>query len=60
MPPPGEGGKLRGSGRLLRGRDYELVPERLWKFLSQVTRKLHRPEMRLFFLSWSISVVGNN
>jgi ubiquitin carboxyl-terminal hydrolase 6/32 len=32
----GEGGKLRGAGRLVRGRDYELVPERLWKFLLQV------------------------
>jgi len=30
----GEGGKLKNSGRLVRGRDYELVPERLWKFLS--------------------------
>jgi len=32
----GEGGKLRGGSRLARGRDYELVPERLWKFLSGV------------------------
>lgn len=32
----GEGGKLKNSGRILRGRDYELVPERLWKFLSQM------------------------
>ena len=32
----GEGGKLRGAGRLARGREYELVPERLWKFLVQV------------------------
>jgi len=32
----GEGGKLKNSGRLVRGRDYELVPERLWKFLSQI------------------------
>ena len=32
----GEGGKLKNSGKLLRGRDYELVPERLWKFLVQL------------------------
>ena len=32
----GEGGKLRGGSRLARGRDYELVPERLWKFLCGV------------------------
>ena len=31
-----EGGKLRGGNRLARGRDYELVPERLWKFLCGV------------------------
>ena len=32
----GEGGKLKNSGKLLRGREYELVPERLWKFLVQM------------------------
>ena len=32
----GEGGKLKNAGKLLRGRDYELVPERLWKFLVQL------------------------
>jgi len=32
----GEGGRLRNSGRLVRGKDYELVPERLWKFLAQM------------------------
>ena len=32
----GEGGKLKNNGKLQRGRDYELVPERLWKFLVQM------------------------
>ncbi len=34
----GEGGRLRNSGGrpLVRGKDYELVPERLWKFLAQM------------------------
>ena len=32
----GEGGKLRNSAKLVRGRDYELVPDRLWKFLVQL------------------------
>ena len=32
----GEGGRLRSNGRLVRGKDYELVPERLWKFLAQM------------------------
>ena len=32
----GEGGKLKNSGKLVRGQDYELVPERLWKFLVQI------------------------
>ena len=32
----GEGGKLKNSGKMSRGRDYELVPERLWKFLVQL------------------------
>ena len=32
----GEGGKLRNSAKLVRGRDYELLPDRLWKFLVQL------------------------
>ena len=32
----GEGGKLKNSGKLIRGRDFELVPERIWKFLVQI------------------------
>ena len=32
----GEGGKLKNSAKLVRGRDYELVPDRLWKFLVQL------------------------
>ena len=32
----GEGGKLKIGGRLGRGKDYEFVPERLWKFLAQI------------------------
>ena len=32
----GEGGKLKNSGKLIRGQDFELVPERLWKFLVQI------------------------
>jgi ubiquitin carboxyl-terminal hydrolase 6/32 len=32
----GEGGRLRNGGRLLRGKDYELLPERLWKFVAQM------------------------
>jgi len=40
-PPPkipsltGEGGKLRSNAKLQRGRDFELIPERLWKALQQ-------------------------
>jgi len=34
----GEGGKLKSGNRLIRGRDYELVPERLWKFLLDIYR----------------------
>ena len=32
----GEGGRLKNSGKLMRGREYELVPDRLWKFLVQL------------------------
>ena len=32
----GEGGKLKSASKLVRGKDYELVPERLWKFLSNM------------------------
>ena len=32
----GEGGKLKNTGKLIRGRDFELVPERIWKFLVQI------------------------
>ena len=41
LPPPkvpsltGEGGKLKSSAKLQRGKDYELIPERLWKALQQ-------------------------
>ena len=28
-----EGGRLKSSGKLVRGRDFELIPERLWKAL---------------------------
>ena len=31
----GEGGRLRTDVTLLRGRDFELVPESLWKALVQ-------------------------
>jgi ubiquitin carboxyl-terminal hydrolase 6/32 len=31
----GEGGKLRTTAKLLRGKDFELIPERLWKTLQQ-------------------------
>ena len=34
----GEGGKLKSGNRLVRGTDYELVPERLWKFLLDIYR----------------------
>ena len=29
----GEGGKLKPSLRLIRGKDFELIPERLWRAL---------------------------
>ena len=32
----GEGGKLKNSDKLQRGRDFELLPEQLWKFLVQL------------------------
>ena len=31
----GEGGKLKPSLRLIRGKDFELIPERLWRALIQ-------------------------
>ena len=31
----GEGGKLKPSLRLIRGKDCELIPERLWRALIQ-------------------------
>ena len=41
LPPPkvpsltGEGGKLKSALKLQRGKDFELIPERLWKALQQ-------------------------
>ena len=31
----GEGGKLKAGAKLVQGRDFELIPERLWKALFQ-------------------------
>ena len=50
----GEGGKLKSGSKLVRGRDYELVPERLWKFLSDMyggSPALPRQVIRYIFIS---------
>ena len=31
----GEGGRLKPSLKLIRGKDFELIPERLWKALIE-------------------------
>jgi hypothetical protein len=54
----GEGGRLRNGGRLVRGKDYELVPERLWKFLAQMyggSPSLPRQVIRLVKIFYAIA-----